>query len=122
RDGFLVLYPITDEQHVDARRKQYDMPPLKDYLRGLEQLYRLPLIRATGALSNSFSDNSQAVIANATDKVLAATTDDDVDIVRVDTNLVSLNVSLYSTKLRTVVAKLEQKDFAVTEDGKPQQI
>jgi hypothetical protein len=35
KDGFLMLYPIADEQHVDARRKQYDMPPLKTYLRGL---------------------------------------------------------------------------------------
>jgi Ca-activated chloride channel family protein len=118
-----VLYPITDEQHVDARRKQYDMTPLKDYLRGLEMLYRLPLIKATGALSNSFSDNSQVSIANATDKVLKSeTTDDDVDVVRVNTNLVSLNVSVYGTKLRTEVAKLQQKDFTVAEDGKPQEI
>jgi VWFA-related protein len=122
RDGFLVLYPITDEQHVDARRKQYEMAPLKEYLRGLELLYRLPLIRATGALSNSFADNSQASIAKATDKVVAATSEDDVDILRVDTNLVSLNVSVYGTKLRTEVAKLVQKDFTIAEDGKPQEI
>src|SRR5436190_4489803 len=122
KDGFLVLYPIVDEQHVDARRKQYDIAPLQIYLRGLEQLYRLPLIRATGTLANSFTDKSQASIANATDKVLSATTDDDVDIVRVETNLVSLNVSVYSLKLRTEVAKLAQKDFTVAEDGKPQEI
>ena len=122
KDGFLVLYPIADEQHVDARRKQYDLPPLITYLRGLEQFYRLPLIKATGTLANSFSDNSQASIASATDKVLSATSDDDVDIVRVDTNLVSLNVSVYSTKLRTDVAKLERKDFTLAEDGKPQEI
>ena len=122
KDGFLVLYPIADEQHVDARRKQYDLPPLTTYLRGLEQLYRLPLIKATGTLANSFSDNSQASIANATEKVLSAASADDVDIVRVDTNLVSLNVSVYSTKLRTDVAKLERKDFTVAEDGKPQEI
>ena len=123
QNGFLVLFPISDEQHVDARRKQYDLPPLKTYLRGLEQLYRLPLIKATGALSNSFSDNSLASIANATDKVLSGTvTEDDVDVVRVDTNLVSLNVSVYGTKLRTEVAKLEQKDFTIGEDGKPQEI
>jgi VWFA-related protein len=122
RDGFLMLYPIADEEHVDARRKQYDMPPLKNYLRDLEQIYRLPLIRATGTLTNSFSDNSRASIATATDKVLSATADDDVDIVRVDTNLVSLNVSVYSTKLRTEAVKLEQKDFTVAEDGKPQEI
>ncbi len=122
QNGFLVLFPIADEQHVDARRKQYEMAPLKEYLRGLEQLYRLPLIKATGALANSFSDNSQASIANATDKVLTGTSDDDVDVVRVDTNLVSLNVSVYGTRLRTEVARLEQKDFTVAEDGKPQQI
>jgi VWFA-related protein len=108
---------------VDARRKQYELPPLKDYLRRLELLYQLPLIKATGALTNSFSDNSQASIANATDKVLAGTTtEDDVDVLRVDTNVVSLNVSVYGTKLRTEVAKLEQKDFTVAEDGKPQEI
>ena len=66
-NGFLVLFPITDERHVDDRRKQYDLPPLADYLRGLEKLYRLPLIKSTGALTNSFSDNSQVLIARATD-------------------------------------------------------
>ena len=124
RDGFLVLFPIADEEHVDARRKQYDMPPLKVYLRGLEQLYRLPLIKATGDLTNSFSDNAQTAIAKATDKVLSPTgTEDEMDVVRVDTNLVSLNVSVYgATKQRTEVVKLEQKDFTIKEDGKPQNI
>src|SRR6185369_295749 len=122
RDSFLVLYPITDEQHIDARRKQYELPPLKIYLRGLERLYRLPLIKATGELANSFTDNSQAAVASATDKVLKSTTDDDVDVVRVDTNLVSLNVSVYGTKLRQEVTRLEQKDFTIAEDGKPQEI
>lgn len=122
QNGFLVLFPIADEQHVDARRKQYEMPPLNEYLRGLEHLYRLPLIRAAGALTNEFADSSPAAIANATDQVLKSTADDDVDIVRVDTNLVNLNVSVYGTKLRTEVAKLDQKDFEVKEDGKPQQI
>jgi VWFA-related protein len=84
----------------------------------------LPLIKATGDLTNSFSDNTQAAIAKATDKVLSPTgTDDEIDVVRVDTNLVSLNVSVYGTaKLRTEVAKLEQKDFTIKEDGKPQDI
>lgn len=41
---------------------------------------------------------------------------------RVDTNLVSLNVSVYSNKLRTNVSMLEQKDFAVTEDAHPETI
>ncbi|HYX30731.1 MAG TPA: VWA domain-containing protein [Pyrinomonadaceae bacterium] len=122
KNGFLVMYPITDEAHVDARRKQYELAPLKEYQRNLQQLFRLPLIKATGELTNLFSDNSQASIARATEKDLVTTSSDDVDIVRVDTNLVSLNVSVYATKLRTEVAKLDQKDFIVTEDGKPQEV
>ena len=123
-NDFLVLFPITDEAHVDARRKQYDLPPLREYLRGLEKLYRLPLIKSTGTLTNSFSDQSQVSIARATDLELlgASSSNDDVDVVRVETNLVSLNVSVYGTKLRTEVAKLEQKDFTITEDGHPQEI
>jgi len=122
-NNFLVLFPITDEPHVDARRKQFELPPLKEYLRGLEQLYRLPLVKATGTLANSFSDNSQVSIAQATDKeLLGRAANDDTDVVRVETNLVSLNVSVYGAKLRTEVAKLEQKDFVVTEDGKSQDI
>jgi len=121
-NNFLVLYPVTDETHVDARRKQYDLPPLAEYLRGLERLYRLPLIKSPGAMNNSFSDKSQIQIAQATDSALLKSADDDVDVVRVDTNLVNLNVSVYATKLRTEVARLEQKDFSIKEDGNPQEI
>jgi len=121
-NNFLVLFPITDEPHVDARRKQYDLPPLAEYLRGLEKLYRLPLIKSTGTMNNSFSDKSQIQIAQATDSALFKPADDDVDVVRVDTNLVNLNVSVYATKLRTEVTRLEQKDFTITEDGHPQEI
>ncbi|HXI61754.1 MAG TPA: VWA domain-containing protein, partial [Pyrinomonadaceae bacterium] len=99
------------------------LPPLREYLRGLEKLYRLPLIKSTGTLTNSFSDQSQISIARATEsEVLSASANDDVDVVRVETNLVSLNVSVYATKLRTEVAKLEQKDFTIKEDGHPQEI
>ena len=41
----------------------------------------------------------------------------DVEVLRIETNLVSLNVSVYSNKLRTIVSNLEQKDFSVFEDG-----
>ena len=43
-DGFLVLYPIESEAYVDARRKQYDLPPLVEYLRALERIYQKPLV------------------------------------------------------------------------------
>ena len=122
-NGFLVLYPIEGEAQVDSRRKSYELPPLDEYIRALERVYRLPLIRATGTLTNSFSENLKSSIARTTATNLSegqAVAEDEV--VRVDTNLVSLNVSVYSNKLRTQVDKLEQKDFTVSEDGRPEEI
>lgn len=39
KDGKLVLYPIEDEEHVDARRKAIGLEPLAEYLIALEQAY-----------------------------------------------------------------------------------
>jgi VWFA-related protein len=122
-NGFLVLYPIEAEAQVDARRTQFGLGPLADYLRNLERVYQLPLVKSTGALTNSFSDSERRSIARATATGLfeGQTVEED-DVIRVDTNLVNLNVSVYSTKLRTNVSTLEQKDFVVTEDGRPETI
>jgi Ca-activated chloride channel family protein len=122
-NGFLVLYPIEAEAQVDARRKEFGLGPLAQYLRTLEGIYQLPLVRSTGALTNSFSESEKRSIAKATATGLfeGQTVEED-DIVSVNTNLVSLNVSVFSNKLRTNVSMLEQKDFVVTEDGRPQTI
>jgi VWFA-related protein len=122
-DGFLVLFPIEVEAEVDARRKQFELPPLADYLRFLQAEYRLPLIKSTGALANKFSESMRSSIAKTTSADLfdGQTVAED-EVVRVDSNLVSLNVSVYSTKLRTHVTALGQKDFTVSEDGHEQTI
>ncbi len=123
RDGLLVLYPIEAETNVDLRRKQYGLPPLTDYLQFLEAKYRLPLTRSTGALSNQFSDQQKTSIARTTSAgLLEGQTVEEDEVVRVDTNLVSLNVSVYSKRLKTHVGSLGQKDFSVSEDGQEQAI
>lgn len=123
RDGFLVMFPIENESLVDARRKQYQLPPLADYQRGLEQSYRLPLIKTPGALTNLFSDSEKRSIDKVTTASLTGGQEmGEGDVLRVETNLVSLYVSAYSPKLQTHVATLEQKDFLVSEDGTPQTI
>jgi VWFA-related protein len=119
--GFLVLYPIEAETLVDERRKQFGLGPLAEHLRHLEGVYRLPLIRSTGALTNTFSASAKQSVAAATNQLTAASADEP-EVVRVETNLVNLNVSVYSNKLRTRVGSLEQKDFTVTEDGKQQEV
>lgn len=122
-DGFLVLFPIEGEEQVDARRKQYDLGPLPLYIRLLEARYRLPMIRSTGALTNRFSNSAKSSIARTTSaSLLEGQTVEEDEVVRIDTNLVSFNVSVYSKKLRTQVSTLAQNDFAISEDGQPESI
>lgn len=122
-NGVLVLYPIEGEAQIDARRKQYNLPPLAESMRTLERTYRLPLMKSTAALANSFAENLKSSIARTTATNLfdgQAVGEDEV--IRVNTNLVSVNVSVYSNKLRSHVSTLEQKDFAVFEDGRAETI
>lgn len=122
-NGFLVLYPIEEESYVDARRKQYDMGPLAWYLKSLERQYRLPLIRSTGSLANKYPASAKNVIAKSTGADLPGDSEaGEFDVVRVDTNLVSVNVSIYSEKSRNQVSALGQDDFVITEDGQPQSV
>jgi VWFA-related protein len=114
-NGFLVLPPIEDEAHVEDRRKQFGMLPLAEHLRILERQYQTPLVRSvmpTQPLSPS-KRTLERTIANELD---AAVIDED-DVVRVDTSLVSLNVSVLDSKLKSFVGALEQKNFKVFEDG-----
>ena len=123
QDGFLVLYPIEAEAQVDARRKQYDLPPMSEYLRYLQNTYRLPLVKATGKLANSFGDSKSGSMNKKTGmNLLGDRPVEDDEVVRVNTNLVSLNVSVYNNKLKSLVSTFEQKDFTVSEDGHPETI
>lgn len=120
KDGFLVLYPIAAEAGVDARRSQYNLPPLKQYLRSLEMIYQMPLIKAPGrpALKRESPKSSRQ---NEESDLLDTVNDAD-DVVRVETNLVSLEVSVYSKKLKTQVTNLGQREFKIFEDGKEETI
>jgi VWFA-related protein len=116
RDGFLVLYPIEAESEVDARRSEYHLRPLSEYLRSLERIYQMPLVKSPGRPTlKSVSEGSRT--KNEGSDLLAPRVNEDVEVVRVETNLVNLDVSVYSEKLRTHVSTLEQKDFKVFEDG-----
>src|ERR1043165_5324102 len=122
--GFLVLYPIIDEAHVDARRTQYDLPPLNEYLRSLERSYQLPLIKAPTAPAAAVPSSSASSVAKETSGGVSEEpqTIDAGDVVRVDTNLVNINVSVYNSKLKAYVGALGEKDFAIAEDGRKEEI
>lgn len=117
-NGFIVLYPIEAEAQVDARRKQYEMPPLADYLRALQAIYQLPLIKSPVAPTRTFSESlSQFIAGTKPSSLVDEKTIDQEDVVRINTNLVSLNVSVYGSNSKAQVNVLQQEDFKVVEDG-----
>jgi Ca-activated chloride channel homolog len=121
--GFLVLYPIEDQQKVDARRAEFGLPKLDVYIRALEQNYRKPLIKArqppTSQLSKQLTESLTETI-NATQ--LDSPEIDPDDVIKVDTNLVSLNVSVFNNKQKMFVGSLAKEDFRVLEDDQEQTI
>jgi VWFA-related protein len=115
KNGFLVLLPIEGEAHVDDRRRQFGLPPLADQLRSLERDYQRPLVRSVAP--NQPTDPAQSSIAGTIGTGLNVEKPDEDEVIRVNTNLVSLNVSVFSNKLQSLVGTLEKNDFRVLEDG-----
>jgi hypothetical protein len=44
-DGRLVLYEVQDEVLLEERRKSMGLPPLEEYMRLMQDLYRTPVVR-----------------------------------------------------------------------------
>jgi hypothetical protein len=122
KNGFLVLYPIISEGQVDERRRQYGLAPLREYIRALERIYRLPLLKSTGEMTNAFSEGPDATISRTASSLFEGEAVAEDEVVRIETNLVNLNVSVYSNRLKKIVGTLAQQDFAVFEDGQQQMI
>src|SRR5207245_8764250 len=53
---------------------------------------------------------------------LRAQSPEAADVLRIDTDLVTLNVSVFNRKASENSVQLQQKDFAVLDDGAPQEI
>jgi VWFA-related protein len=120
-NGFLVLTPIEAESQVDGRRKQFGMPPLAAHLRDLERQYQMPLVRAVAPSRPPVPALKRSIDrAIATEMDTPAVAED--DIIRVDTNLVSLNVSVFSARVRSFDSRLEKNDFKVLENGREESI
>jgi VWFA-related protein len=120
-NGFLVLVPIEGEAQVDARRKQFGLAPLADHLRELQREYQTPLIKAV-APNQPLMTLEKSSLDRTIAKELDGTVIDEDDIVRVNTNLVSLNVSVFNKKLNSFVGMLAKDDFKVFENGHEESI
>lgn len=121
--GFLVLYPIEDQAKVDARRAEFELPPLKQYLRNLERSYGKTIIKARQPPVSQLSKQLTESLAKVIDAAeLGGEEVDPNDVIKVDTNLVNLNVSVFNNKLKMFVGSLTKDDFKVVENGQEQSI
>ena len=119
--GFLVLYPIEDQAKVDSLRAQFGLPKLDHYIRALEQNYRKPLIKARQPPSSQLSKQLTESLTQTINSTQLDSPDvDPDDVIKVETNLVSLNVSVFNNKLKMFVGSLTKEDFRVLENGQEQ--
>ena len=121
--GFLVLYPVEDPPKLDARRAEYGLPSIDLYIRELERTYGKPLVKArqppTSQLSKQLTDSLTKAIDSTQ---LNPAEIDPGDVIKTETNLVSLNVSVFNNKLKTFVGSLTKEDFRVMENNQEQTV
>lgn len=118
KDDILLIAPIENEGLVDRRRKAYDMGPLETYIKYLEMLYRTPAIRERASARPGQPVPPAQPMAGLT----AENSGDQDEVIRVESELVSLNVSVLNKNPAIRPPDLSMTDFKVFEDGREQEV
>ncbi|HEX5889424.1 MAG TPA: VWA domain-containing protein [Pyrinomonadaceae bacterium] len=122
--GFLVLYPLEDESKVNTWRQEFGMGTIQESIRNLERQYGKTMIKSRQPPASKLSKQLTDSISKALDsaELSEGSYVDPGDVIRTETNLVSLNVSVFNTKSKLFVGSLTKEDFLVLEDGKEQTV
>jgi VWFA-related protein len=121
--GFLVLYPIEDPATVDARRAEFGLLGIDVYIKGLERTYGKPLVKARQPPASQLSKQLTESLTKAIDSTqLDGTEVDPEDVIKTETSLVSLNVSVFNSKQKMFVGSLTKEEFRVMENDEEQTI
>lgn len=121
REGVLYLYPLLNEQKVNEWRAEYDLPNLIFGIRELEGRYLMPLLKLkyipqAPSLNQKISENNK-------DTTLLGINNDETETVKVETNLVNLNIRILTQDFKTPKeSNFSKDDFVVLEDGQEQEI
>ena len=123
RGGFLILYPVEDQANLDARRKEFGLGPIDNYIQGLERTFGKPLVKARQPPTSQLSKQLTESLTKAIDATqLKGTEVDPADVIKTDTSLVNLNVSVFNSKLKTFVGSLTKDDFRVLDNNEEQNV
>jgi VWFA-related protein len=122
--GFLVLYPIEDEKRVNDRRAEFGLSTMEINIRNLERNYGKPLVKSRQPPDRKVSRELVDSLNQALDSsAINGTYVDPGDVIKTETNLVSLNVSVFNNKSKMFVGgALTKDDFKVVENDQGQTI
>lgn len=122
RNDVLYLYPLVSDAKVDEYRKAYGLLPLSTYIKYLQFQYGMPVIKSprsfTAPQLKQNKENSPAV--NSTDP--QALNLEQEEVVKVESNVVSLNARVSSKDSTNADLNLQKSDFALFQDGRQQEI
>lgn len=122
KDDIFYLYPLQNEAKVDEWRKLYNLPPLADFIKYLQSKYQTIVLKSPPLPSASPKEKQRtAPEANAVAANPLADLEKE-ETVKVESNLVNLNVRIDSDTSAADIPPLQKADFAVYEDGKRQEI
>ncbi|HEX8287741.1 MAG TPA: VWA domain-containing protein [Pyrinomonadaceae bacterium] len=121
RNDVIYLHSLLNEERVDEWRKTYDLPPLANQIRGLERRYLLPVLKMQ-RVSKSPNLKQKKNDTNS-DTAILGISDEENEVLKIDTKLVNLNVRVMTKDLKVPTdVKLSKEDFTVLEDGVEQEI
>ena len=121
--GFLVLYPIEDQANLNARRAEFGLSEIDSYMRQLEANFGKPVVKARQPPASNLSKQLTESLTKAIGSTqLDAPEIDAGDVIKMETTLVSLNVSVFNSKLKMFVGSLTKDDFHVLENGVEQTV
>lgn len=121
KDDLIYLYPLLNEERTDEWRKQYDLPPLNIFIKQLELRYIMNVLKSPPLPVPQNVQTKTSQEKNETS--LLGISDDEEEILQIDTKLVNLNVRVLNKDHSVPVnLNLNKEDFSLLEDGQEQEV
>jgi len=111
KDEAIYLYPLLSDQKVDDWRREYELPPLDSQIASMENRYLRTVVKTPRRSAGP--EQKQAV----DETTVLGIDDDGSQTVKIETNVVSLNVRVESADPAGATLALTKDDFSVVEDG-----
>ena len=111
KDEAIYLYPLLNDERADDWRSAYELPPLDAQIAAMQNRYLRPVVKTPRR--SSPSDQTKG----SSETTVLGIDDTDSETVKVQTNIVSLNVRVDSPDPTAATLALTKDDFSVLENG-----